>query len=730
MRLRYTAFVACLSFLFTMMLTGGIALSVTLPYTQEVPTPSLQAPVAPGPEGVSDAVGTSPRVNLPNLQGAPPLGINWGAFDFNMNPPINGGFLFIPPDPIGAAGPFHVVNVDNCAIEWYTKGGVLQNQQSLASFFAPLGPPLGTTGFDPKVLYDQYMDRFVVVMLERSAADSYFLVAVSKTPDPNLGWWFHAIHSLTPIGANMTWADYPGLAVDDKAIYLTANMFTFPGFYAGERLWIVHKAPFYAGGPATVTQHDAYGAVGLGGYATTTMPTHMYGAPPAAHGTFLISYSGLTAGGPGGIEYVLIINVTDPLGGGGGPFFASQFVPVGDIENVGGIFGFPALPDAPQLGSPFLVEVNDRRALCAVWRNGQLYATATINPNAGPDAGQTTAHWWRLDTTAGIGAIFTADSGNIGAEDVGPGSFTFMPSVTVDKCDNMAVGFAASGPTYYPGAYYTGRLSIDPPGTVQPSGVLMAGMDFYYRTFGGGRNRWGDYSGISIDPTDEATFWVYNEYAKARGTVLPAYPAEDGRWATQWGSFVLGCGTVPVAISFFDARAIPGAVELTGQFAVDASRYRIDIYRGDETVESPVRYKSVEMNGGSEFSYVDREVQPGKTYSYFIAATDGEGEVVSQTREVTVPGVATALHQNEPNPFNPTTTISFDLASSMRVTVAVYDVSGRLVKRLVEGARDAGANHVTWDGKDDGGNRVATGVYIYRLNAGSFSESRKMVLLK
>jgi hypothetical protein len=520
------------------------------------------------------------------------------------------------------------------------------------------------------------------------------------------------------------------LAVDDKAIYITANMFTFPGAFAGERLWIVDKAPLYAGGPGVVTQHDAYGAAGLAGYETTTMPTHMYGPLPPVLGTYLISYSGLTAGGPGGIEYLLVIEVTDPLGGGGGPFFAGQFVPVADMENVGGIYGFPALPDAPQLGTPRLVEVNDRRLLSSVWRDNQLYSTATINPNAGPDMGQTTAHWFRLDTAAGIGAIFTADHGNIGAEDVGPGSFTFFPSVTVDKCGNMAVGFAASGPTYYPGAYYTGRLSIDPPGTVQPTGTLRAGLDYYYRAFGGTRNRWGDYSGIALDPADEATFWVYNEFAKTRGTVHPSYPLEDGRWSTQWGNFHLGCGTVPVAISFFDVRAISGGVELTGQFAVDASRYQIDIYRG-EGEASPVRHASIEMSGGETgFSYVDREVLPGGTYTYFIAARDGESEVVSQSRRVTVPGVKTALRQNHPNPFNPTTTISFALASSMQVSVAVYDASGRLVRSLVEGVRDAGPNEVTWDGRDDAGNRVATGVYLYRLTAGTFRESRKMVLLK
>jgi hypothetical protein len=63
---------------------------------------------------------------------------------------------------------------------------------------------------------------------------------------------------------------------------------------------------------------------------------------------------------------------------------------------------------------------------------------------------------------------------------------------------------------------------------------VRAGEDYYIRTFGGGRNRWGDYSGISVDPRDERYFWVYNEYATSRGTLINA---EDGRWATAYARF-------------------------------------------------------------------------------------------------------------------------------------------------------------------------------------------------
>ena len=91
---------------------------------------------------------------------------------------------------------------------------------------------------------------------------------------------------------------------------------------------------------------------------------------------------------------------------------------------------------------------------------------------------------------------------------------------------------------------------------------------------------------------------------------------------------------------------------------------------------------------------------------------------------------ATYLTQNVPNPFNPSTTIQFGLAAQGRMTISIYDVSGRLVRTLVDGPRSAGLYKETWDGRDSNGHAVASGVYFYRLRAGTFSETKKMVLTR
>jgi hypothetical protein len=261
----------------------------------------------------------------------------------------------------------------------------------------------------------------------------------------------------------------------------------------------------------------------------------MFGSPPGNLGTFLVSYSGLTYGGVGGQELVQIIRIDNPLGS---ISFFHQYVIIGDIEDIGVPFGWPDLLDAPQADTEITVEVNDRRTLNAVWRNNALWISTTISPNSGPDSGQTTAHWWKMNTS-NLSSISLSDQGNVGCEDIADSTYTFFPSLAVNANGDMAIGFSASAPSIFPGAYYTGRLSSDPAGTVQQSIALRVGVDYYYRTFGGSRNRWGDFSGASVDPSDDITFWVFNEYAIERGSVIPQLPQEDGRWGTAFGSFSL-----------------------------------------------------------------------------------------------------------------------------------------------------------------------------------------------
>lgn len=482
---------------------------------------------------------------------APPLGGNFDAVNFDENA-TQTGFFQIPPDPAGAVGPNHLVNVVNSTIEWYTKAGVLQNRQSLKTFFAAATSPPQTITFDPKVIYDHYSNRFVVLTMERIEAagatpnQSRVYLAVSDDADPNGTWFFHTLTTEETIGPNQSWADFPGLAVDSEAVYFTTNMFAHnnqpnAGFFQGERLWIIAKAPFYSGGAATATRHDPValanaGTGDTGLSATTFQPALMYGDTPGGVGTYLVSYGGVNDG----TNVVLqVIRVDTPLASPTFTGYRSRWGTIAADDSAPN----SALPDAPQLGTTRVIETNDRRvSQNAVFRNGLLYLAAPVRPPAGANANQTTARWFVVDpvaiaTTASDPA--PVDQGNIGGEEIAAGTHTFFPSVAVDASGNLAVGFAASGPGIYPGAYYTVRGAGDPAGQTQTAGTLRAGVDYYVRAFSTSTtvsSRWGDYTGTWLDPNG-TTFWVYNEFAMARGTVLGCCPSEDGRWKTAWGSF-------------------------------------------------------------------------------------------------------------------------------------------------------------------------------------------------
>jgi len=139
--------------------------------------------------------------------------------------------------------------------------------------------------------------------------------------------------------------------------------------------------------------------------------------------------------------------------------------------------------------------------------------------------------------------------------------------------------------------------------------------------------------------------------------------------------------------------------------------------------ENPVKYLKVPAD----------LVPPGpphvNNYNFHVVPGSGSGVQEPTMVDGTVPGDYT-LHQNYPNPFNPQTTIRFDLAQDGPVKIEVYNVTGQLVRRLVETDRQAGSYQVVWNGRNDDRQLVPSGIYFCRMTAGSFSEIRKMALIK
>jgi hypothetical protein len=146
------------------------------------------------------------------------------------------------------------------------------------------------------------------------------------------------------------------------------------------------------------------------------------------------------------------------------------------------------------------------------------------------------------------------------------------------------------------------------------------------------------------------------------------------------------------------------------------------IARGDACVRYAGGYKSILFGAGIEGirEEADRHEIVARIIEWF------GGSVAVEDPQGTAPLVR--LAQNVPNPFRPSTSINYELGRPGAVSLRVYDVQGRLVRELVDGHQDAVAHSVLWDGTDDAGRAVSSGVYFYRLEAPGVTETRRMVL--
>ncbi|MCK4539397.1 MAG: T9SS type A sorting domain-containing protein [Candidatus Krumholzibacteria bacterium] len=137
------------------------------------------------------------------------------------------------------------------------------------------------------------------------------------------------------------------------------------------------------------------------------------------------------------------------------------------------------------------------------------------------------------------------------------------------------------------------------------------------------------------------------------------------------------------------------------------------------------------VDAGMNFSFTDPSTLPGRSFRYRVDVTDEDGtKILFETELIDIPGKVLTLDQNHPNPFNPSTSVSYYLPASADVRLEIYDVSGRRVATLAEGFQTPGPKTVRWNGTSEGGDMVSSGVYFCRLTAGKKTLTRKMILLR
>jgi hypothetical protein len=395
---------------------------------------------------------------------------------------------FIPPDPDIAVGPSHIMGVDNVSFRiWDRDGNVLKTIDSY-DWFATTAPLVSrnNTPFDPQVIYDHFAERWVMTWDHQPDTLSHVLLSVSDDSDP-LGTWYNWSLPARLVGDSLTdtWADYPQLGFDSDALYITSNNFKlFESGFGHVQVRIVPKAQLYQSTGGSITYTDFWNLRDPDNLTTLIFSIQAAQQFEDAGKQFLLSLSRFSPQ-----TYYTLWTITDPVTS---PSISAVNVPV--VE-------YSRQQFADQLGgSTTLISAGgDRFENQPVFRDSSLWSVHSVA------SGQhSSVRYVRMNPF--LQTVL---------EDVAVGQTGFWhmwPALMVDSSRSVVVTYSRSSLSEYVGAHVSGRKDGDPPG-LSPSVALKPGEANYVKTFGSGRNRWGDYMGIAMDPTDPFAIWVHTEYA-------------------------------------------------------------------------------------------------------------------------------------------------------------------------------------------------------------------------
>ena len=551
--------------------------------------PGEGTPIAPSAPSLAPTTLSSGEVAVPIAPLAPVLS---DTFQGLVNPPH--GRDVIPPNAMGAAGPFHLVALPVSDFGVFDKAtGALLQSVPLDEFWANLvtdGP--ADFPFDTRVLFDQHSGRFVAVALDCTVnPNSWLMIAVSAT-DNALGTWNKWAIDADMDGTVQTlnYADFPGVGIDAHNLYVAANMFqgTAAPRYQYSKVWVIPKAQLLAGQAPDLTWTEFPDPPGS---RSTMQPAHIFGSSSAEYILFEDWNVNATH-----LLLATIDNVTGtPVWHPPSAVAVAPYVQSFDLFRDLG-------KDAPQAGENRGIDTADTRLWNAVLRNGFLWATHHVGAG-----GKTEAAWYRIDPAASS----VSAQGRISD----PARWYYFPSIAVNQDDVAAIGFSGSSSAEYAGGYYT--ILRPPFGAAEPVALLKSGEDSYFKEFGTGVNRWGDLSATTVDPTDNVTFWTIQEYAWGRDPVRGV-----SRWALWWGKFRPSDVTAPSGLT---ATVSPGPQVVLTWTDRSGNEAGFQIERRRLPGEDYAAIASVAPDGTTFTDNTSTGLLEGFLYSYRIQAFNADG---------------------------------------------------------------------------------------------------------
>ena len=424
---------------------------------------------------------------------------------------------FIPPDTNGSVGAnqyFQIVNVEFGIYDKAT-GNLLLGPSQINTIWSGFGGDCASgNGGDPVALWDKAAQRWVVSQLSGSY-DSWCM-AVSTSSDATGSYYRYAFSS------NGNLDDYPKLGVWPDAYYRATN--TFSSGFVGAKACAFDRTLMLAGGAANEICFQQNSSV------ASLLPSDLDGNTPPISGEpnfFVELYDTSDLG-----LFKFHVDFTTPSNS---TFTGPTTIPVASFsEACGGGTCIPQPGTTQQVDS-----LADRLMFRLAYRNFGDHEALVVNHavTAGSSAGE---RWYEIRDPNGTPTVY--QQGTFAPDS----TFRWMGSIAMDQSDDIALGYSASSTSVYPAVRYTARVPSDPSGSMESEASIIEGTASEV-----GGYRWGDYSAMSIDPSDDCTFWYTNQYFPSNGT----------SWHTRIASFKFSsCG---VTTPDFSLAATPASQTIT-----------------------------------------------------------------------------------------------------------------------------------------------------------------------
>ncbi|HET6311627.1 MAG TPA: hypothetical protein VFH00_11575 [Candidatus Nitrosotalea sp.] len=480
--------------------------------------------------GNAPAVGAAASPSAPSPS-APMPGINFDGVGQGFGSYV---VCCAPPDTNASVGPNHIVETVNLDLAVFNKtGGLVYGPVPINTLWSGFGGgcQIDNDG-DPTALYDPMADRWLISQFAVTTTHYLNCVAISQTPDPT-GAYYRYSYSYS------NFPDYPKFGIWPDGYYVTFNMFNGNTF-AGGTTCAYDRTKMLTGAAATQQCFNA-GSLWGGMLPSTTNGSTL---PPAGAVNYVLGLD--TPATSNRIAYWKFhVDWTTPAST---TMTGPSFLTVSTYTN--SCAAQPRGDCIPQgAGGTPLESLADRLMYRLNYRNLGNHEALVVNHTIEVGSGSSLhsgMRWYELRPDAARNLTLFQE-GTYAPDS----SWRWMGSINMDQAGNIAAGYSVSSSTISPQIHYTGRLATD------VAGIMTQGENTIINGGGsqtGGLARWGDYSSLAVDPTDDCTFFHANEYLKASGSF---------NWSTRIASFKLPSCPATAPTPDFSLSVTPSSQTVT-----------------------------------------------------------------------------------------------------------------------------------------------------------------------